>query len=368
MNITILQGAFLPVPPVRGGAVEKRWFQLGKEFAARGHAVTHVSRRWPDVPDAESIDGVTHVRRSGFDTPRNPLVLKLLDGVYALQSASAVPRDSDVIVTNTFWAPLLLPWRRSGRVYVDVARMPKGQMRLYGQAARLRANSTPVADAIRREVPASWNSRVCMIPNPLPFVPADTVDLAEKQPIVLYAGRVHPEKGLHLLRAFVRELPPDWSLCIVGPWQVNAGGGGPDYVQSLTAMLDSPRVRFLDPIYDTAALNALYRGASLFVYPSVAEQGETFGLAPLEAMAWGCVPVVSDLACFKDFIQARENGAIFDHRHADAGTLLARTLLTLIHEPDTRARLAQGALGVRQSHAPGRIAELFLADFESLLA
>ncbi|MFZ5532483.1 MAG: glycosyltransferase family 4 protein [Pseudomonadota bacterium] len=368
MNITILQGAFLPVPPVRGGAVEKRWFQLGKEFAARGHAVTYVSRRWPDFPDAESIDGVTHVRRGGFDTPRNGVLLKLLDGVYTLQSAGAVPHDSDIIVTNTFWAPLLLPLRRAGRVYVDVARMPKGQMRWYRRAARLRANSTPVADAIRREVPPSWHCRVGMIPNPLPFAPAETVNLAEKQPVVLYAGRVHPEKGLHLLREFVGQMPADWSLCIVGPWQVNAGGGGPDYVQSLKAMLDSPRVRFLDPIYDAAALNALYRSASLFVYPSVAEQGETFGLAPLEAMAWGCVPVVSDLACFKDFIRAGDNGAVFDHRRADAGALLARELLTLIHEPDTRARLAQGALDVRQSHAPARIAELFLADFESLLA
>ncbi|HMN13056.1 MAG TPA: hypothetical protein PKD55_12100, partial [Bellilinea sp.] len=207
MNITILQGAFLPVPPVRGGAVEKRWFQLGKEFAARGHTVTHVSRRWTDFPDAESIESVAHVRRGGFDAPRNGILLKLLDGMYTLQSAGAVPRDSDIIVTNTFWAPLLLPLCGRGRVYVDVARMPKGQMRLYGQAARLRANSTPVADAIRREVPASWNSRVCMIPNPLPFVPAESVELAEKQPVVLYAGRVHPEKGLHLLREFVTQMP-----------------------------------------------------------------------------------------------------------------------------------------------------------------
>jgi hypothetical protein len=59
---------------------------------------------------------------------------------------------------------------------------------------------------------------------------------------------------------------------------------------------------------------------------------------------------------------------VFDHWRTDAGALLARELLTLIHEPDTRARLAQGALDVRQSHAPARIAELFLADFESLLA
>jgi hypothetical protein len=40
MRITIVQGAFLPVPPVLGGAVEKIWFALGKEFASRGHGDT----------------------------------------------------------------------------------------------------------------------------------------------------------------------------------------------------------------------------------------------------------------------------------------------------------------------------------------
>jgi len=36
--------AFLPVPPVMGGAVEKVWFALGQEFARRGHEVVLVSR------------------------------------------------------------------------------------------------------------------------------------------------------------------------------------------------------------------------------------------------------------------------------------------------------------------------------------
>ena len=57
MKITILQGAFLPVPTKRGGAVEKVWFGLGREFARLGHTVTHVSRRCDDLPaeDAASI-------------------------------------------------------------------------------------------------------------------------------------------------------------------------------------------------------------------------------------------------------------------------------------------------------------------------
>ena len=82
MKIVILQGAFLPVPPHLGGAVEKIWYLLGQKFAERGHEVVHVSRRWRDLPAREVIEGVRHVRIGGFDTPANAVVLKALDGIY----------------------------------------------------------------------------------------------------------------------------------------------------------------------------------------------------------------------------------------------------------------------------------------------
>jgi hypothetical protein len=43
VKINILQGAFLPVPPIKGGAIEAVWFLLGQEFAKHGHEVTHIS-------------------------------------------------------------------------------------------------------------------------------------------------------------------------------------------------------------------------------------------------------------------------------------------------------------------------------------
>ena len=79
MRITILQGAFLPVPPLRGGAVEKLWFEMGKQFSQQGHIVCHVSRSFPGLAKQEFIEGVRHVRVSGYDTPANGLRLKALD-------------------------------------------------------------------------------------------------------------------------------------------------------------------------------------------------------------------------------------------------------------------------------------------------
>ncbi|WP_179197779.1 glycosyltransferase family 4 protein [Hymenobacter crusticola] len=245
--------------------------------------------------------------------------------------------------------------------------MPKGQMRLYNQAVRLRANSTPVAEAICRELPTDQHPRVVMIPNPLPFQEPPTVNLAQKQPVVLYAGRIHPEKGLELVISAFKKLPTTWKLQIVGPAETSAGGGGTAYLASLKQLAGNANIEFTGPVYDMELLNRYYAEASIFVYPSVAEQGETFGLAPLEAMAWGCVPVVSSLACFHDFIEHEHNGLIFDHRANDAISLLGKTIERLQHDAALRAELATRALDVRQSHSISCIASQFIQEFERII-
>ena len=129
MNITIVQGAFLPVPPVAGGAVEKLWFDLGREFARRGLGVTYISRLWPGFPTRERVDGVDHQRVAGFDHPGFHPLAKLMDLIYSVRVFFAV-RRCDVIVTNTFFLPLLLSlFARRGLVYVSVHRYPQGQMK-----------------------------------------------------------------------------------------------------------------------------------------------------------------------------------------------------------------------------------------------
>ena len=126
-------------------------------------------------------------------------------------------------------------------------------------------------------------------------------------------------------------------------------------------------IEWLGPIYKEQELLRHYQQASIFVYPSLAEQGETFGLAPLEAMACGAVPIVSDLACFRDFITTGLNGLVFNHRDADAASLLASEMIQLATHPERRRSLSQAALGVRQSHHPTAIAAEFLRCFEEMI-
>ena len=366
MKIIILQGAFLPVPPKLGGAVEKMWFALGKDFVRKGHEVIHISRRYPGLKQEENIEGVLHKRISGYATPVSGIYLKWLDLRYTLRAKKFIPVDSDVIVTNTFWAPIVLPANLKRRCMVDVQRMPKGQIKWYKKSSVIRANSTFVSKAIKQELSPANHKQVIMIPNPLPFDNSIQIESGEKKKIILYAGRVHPEKGLEILIEAFKALEGKWLLKIVGPWETNAGGGGVAYFNKLKNAARYSNVDFWGPVFDSDKLNSLYREASIFIYPSVAERGETFGLAPLEAMAWGCVPIVSNLECFQDFIKDGVNGLVFDHRGGNAVVLLKNAIERLQQDAKFRCKLAAEAQRVRDTHSSSTISKLFLREFRRI--
>ena len=374
MNITIVQGAFLPVPPVAGGAVEKLWFELGREFARRGLNVTHISRGWPGLPLSDRVDGVAHRRIAGFNYPRSRVLAKLMDLVYSLRCCRAVPR-SDIIVTNTFFLPLLLSlFKRRGAVYVSVHRYPQGQMALYAKVDRLQCVSSAIADAVREQAPGV-GPLVKVVPNYVPsrLAPGEAVDGWDARPHeILFVGRVHPEKGIALLlRAYARidpALRARWSLRVVGPHEIRAGGGGAAFLDAMQQLARELKVevQWRGPIYDRDALNDAYRRARVFVYPSTAARGEAFPLAPLEAMAQGCAVLTSDLACFRDFVRPGANADIFALGGPDPARSLARALLALMMDEPRQRRYGLAGLHTAQDFTLNRVADAFVHDFATL--
>lgn len=373
MKITVVVGAFLPVPPIMGGAVEKIWFVLAQEFARRGHEVVQISRSMPKLPDEEVFAGVRHLRVKGYDAPGSLIWLKALDFAYSLRAIPVLPK-ADIVVTNTFWLPILLRTEKSGQVYVHVTRYPKWQMRFYRRAARLQAPSRAVAQAIALKAP-QLEPKVRVIPNPTPQVIAQTEPpfLTEREKIILFVGRVHPEKGVHLLvEAFVskaRTVFADWKLMIVGPAEEKFGGGGKSYLDSLetSAKAAGDRIIFAGHVFDAIALEQHFRAARLFVYPSLADRGESFGLAPLEAMTHRCAVLVSMLDCFNDFIRDGETGFVFNHHSDYPAEKLRERIENVIVDETVLARVADKGYRKSADYSISQVADQFLSDFNSLV-
>lgn len=374
MQIVIVTGPFLPVPPAPCGAVERMWQELAEEFSARAHPTVLLCRAHPDQASTETLRGVRYVRRMLLKRTNNLYTNLFKDLLYSLRMLSLIP-SGDIVVTNTFWLPILLPLLRknAGKVVVNVNRMPKGQIKWYRYAARITAVSYAVQEAISRQC-KSILPITRIIPNTIDtsvFVPPAQPRSYQGTLTLLYTGRIHPEKGLHLLIGAFRiaaRKDPRLLLRIIGPIDVAYGGGGDGYLQKLKEIAGSCPIEFLAPEFDKLALARVYQDAHYFCYPSLAEHGESFGLAPLEAMSTGLVPIVSDLACFKDFVEHGVTGLVFDHRSAESSNELANALTHLVSNPELTNKM--GALATERAQAFGkeRIAVRYLEDFETIIS
>ena len=145
--------------------------------------------------------------------------------------------------------------------------------------------------------------------------------------IALYVGRLSREKGL-------ADLLP---ICTIPGIQLVLVGGGPE-TEHIKALFRDTNAIFPGVLRGDALIET-YNSADIFVFPS---QSETFGLAPLEAMACGLPVVAPFVGGLTETMRHMYNGLTYDHTHPqDIGTAV-ELLVT-----DRTLRLQLGA----QAHA-----------------
>jgi len=300
---------------------------MAPEFCAQGHEVLVVARSEPGQAQAERLQGVRYFRVRGSDTGRSR-VTNYTSGLFAAVRASSHMPEADVYITNDVFSPWIMAGRgRAERTLVAVGRTPKQHFRWYSEKLNFAVPTRAIQNALAIIAPKLVR-KTAVLPYAIDtdiFSPKE-ISSPSHNDRFLFVGRIHPEKGLDLLiSAFEKllEYYPHIQLVIAGPSEGSEGGGGSAYLKRLQAMSAHLPIEWLNPIYRPSDLASLYRSCAWFVYPSVAEQGETFGVAPLEAMACGCTPIVSKLPCFEDFINSPLNGFIFDHHSRDPATALA---------------------------------------------
>ncbi len=374
MKINILTGAFIPLPPAGCGAVERVWHGLAPYFASRGDEVTFYARAHPSQSSDEIVDGVRYVRCWQFKQTKSRAVNILKDFIYAL-GMLRILKPADIFICNDFCTGLLYPYVRNkyGKLILNLQRIPKKLMRgYYEKSACMVAVSEASRNAIGK-IDSGLLDKTYVVPNPVytdvfhpPLSPRDNAG----PQILLYTGRIHPEKGVHLLvEAFARIHPdfPQLRLKIVGPWRRDQGGGGGEYLQRLSHLASGLPVEFGEPLNDVKDLSELLQGCHFYCYPSLAEQGETFGVAALEASATGLVPVVSDLICFQEFVRDSDNGIVFNHRSDDPVGNLVDALRRVLADPECLKKMSVRAVETAHNFSYARIAVNYMKIFEGIL-
>jgi len=157
------------------------------------------------------------------------------------------------------------------------------------------------------------------------------------RPVILYVGRLSPEKGLLNLIAAVARLRK-WR-----PVLVFVGAGEQQPILEEACRQAGVDARFIGYVR-TEQLYQYYALAYVFVLPSVTTQTfkEPWGLVVNEAMNQGVPVIATDAvgAAAGGLVQHDETGMVVPERDVDA---LAAALRQLLADPALRARLGQAA-------------------------
>ena len=259
--------------------------------------------------------------------PSTESLVGRVDVLHALDMIPA-PTKAPVVLTVHDVLPAQLPHLYSRRAQ----RIAAANLRAAKRAAVLLADCRAVAAEIATATGRDLSDIVVAPPGPL-LVSESAAPTPAPPPYVLAVGAITPRKGFASLARALGRIPDAPPLVIAGP-----DGWGADEVrrEALAALGD--RVSFLGWV-DDAALAALYRHASVFAFPSIAEG---FGIPVLEALALGTPVVASDIPPVRE---VAGDAAVLVDRSGDEA--LAEALEAVLH--DTARREAMSAAGMENA-------------------
>jgi glycosyltransferase involved in cell wall biosynthesis len=364
MRILVVTAQFLPVV----GGAERQAHALAKLLLARGHRATVLTRRLPDLAAHETIDGVPVVR--AIRTVDVGPLFGVLYVLCVLWFLLRHRREWDVVHVVSVYLdaytavatrklhglPVVVRPACAG-YYGDLARLERFRVwpvfpgfdrrtireliRTIARADAFIANSREV----REELVAAGcpGGKIAHIPNGVDlsrFHPDPAARAADGRrrlglpdgPLVVFAGRLDPQKGLHTLVAAMRSP----ALAAAGAHLLLLGDGPQraDLAQAIERADLADRVLFRGVVEDVAPY---LRAGDLFALPTL---GEGMPNALLEAMATGLPCVASAVGGCRDVIVDGETGLLVPVEDA---TAFQAALEALVESAALRERLGAAA-------------------------
>lgn len=372
-------------PPYLGGS-EIEAQRVSAELIRRGHRVQVVCAGGEPMPKLKNWTDPHGVPVRSYAGRWNG---KARDLVYALRVAMMILREGrqyDVVyfVMQGLHLAIGLPLARvlgkpvvmklSGSAVISwMSRTSMGRRELRW-LRKWAARVIVLNDDMMREAEATGfrPSQLEWMPNPVDtneFFPGSQSERADLRaslglppgaPVVIYTGRLAPEKALPELLAGFSALVqhhPHAVLALVGDGPMRAD------LEAVAANLglDSRNLRFAGKVAPER-VSAWLRAADIFALVSPMEG---FSCALAEAMASGLACVVTDISANVQLITPGKTGLLVPVGDAAA---LAAALQRLAADPGLRATLGRAARDLVQAqYTPGRVAERYEALFQAVL-
>ncbi len=347
-SLAIIVSELLPVPPVKGGAVEHWVHEASKRLDQAKFDISIISRPANDY----GVNGVQYLTIPWTKTEqffhrikerltwRNPLrYLAKMQNVasYGLRMAKLV-RGFDLVVIHN--EPNLLLFLKNNPQQKVILHMHNEHLTirmfrpLYRHALKKVDSVLCVSDYIRRSAIKhfpQYADKFIVVFNatdPNVFMPygeealhqlKDVIALDVDKKYLLYVGRLTEIKGVHvLIQAFekIHQRLPNTKLIIVGS-SFFEGAVKTDYEKSLVnlAMLINQHIIFTGYI-PHEKLKYLYSAVDIVVLPSIWQ--DPCPLVVLEAMASGTCLVSSAVGGIPEVVESEINGILVKEGDVDA--------------------------------------------------
>ncbi len=361
------------------GGGEAHAFFLSKELVKRGHEVKMITGRWAGTPKREVIDGIEFVRY-GLYSPwfDEPIVISLknmavntLSCLKVLDKTLREEKPDFLITPMSFAFPRAFVLARAYKIPLiaevhDVYEIPlylRHYRRDYGLLVYpglfyvwIYNNLPRYVDLV--ETVSAQNIEPLVksygVAREKIFVTGNGIEIEkyryskEKQQTIVVLGRLVSYKRVDMaIEIFrrVREKVPDVKLVIVGD--------GPDR-KRLMKLASDEGIKFMGFVPEQEKLRILQRAKVLLS----CSEFEGFGIVPIEALACGAFPVVSDIPAHREVVG--EHGFLF--REASEA---AREICNLLSEEEKRQKLAErGRKYVEATYTWPKVCDRFIQMVE----
>lgn len=323
-------------------------------FSSRGAIWTILRREQPDlieIADRYSLCYISSLLRSG-------LVLLGSDGQWRPTLAgSGCERVDDNVAAFLGLGGL---GQRLSALYMR---------RIHGrQFDYFLANSEYTAAEVRSALPERHQRRVHVQPRGVDtdmFTPSKAgshrsalhrrIGAPDDAVLLLYVGRLSPEKNVRMLPALLRELrrhSPRYHLVLAGEGPLRRE------LEALAGSDCGRYVHFLGHVRDREALATLYASCDVFTHPN---PREPFGIAPLEACASGAAIVAPRAGGILTFLD--DSNAWLTQAAPEA---FAAAIAELESNPDERFRRQQAARHTALAYRWDEVTDRWLDLYEQL--
>ena len=181
-------------------------------------------------------------------------------------------------------------------------------------------------------------------------------------PVVLYVGRLGPEKGVEQLLEAAAIISRERPIQVVIVGGEDADKGEVQHLQSLSRKLGIAEMTRFHSAVEQDELPLYYSSADVLVLPS---QYETFGLVAAEALACGLPVIASPVGAIPQLVQEGKTGFLLESsRPAD----LATTLVRFIDDEHLRQRLSASARPAVSGLSWSKVAERLVEEYGKLVA